>query len=157
MTAVDSTVEQVRMALLAFDDLAEVIDLDRGAALLVELRDLRKWLAAVHDHLEDRVIALMGESRRTDVADVGRLIRYDGKKRTHWRHDELYPVALSVARRNQFDPATGEAIPADEALLATLKLGLAPAYWRSGVLRSWGVEPDDYAEVTTTRPAVEVK
>lgn len=147
---------RIKSLLVEIDGPVDDLELPEAAALLAELRELRSWLGAVHDHVEDRVADLMGETRRSDVEGVGRLVRFDGRKRTNWRHDDLLDLALAQARKHRFDPSTGEALPPDEALLATLREAAAVSYWRVGPLKKWGIDPDEYATVSHGRRVVNI-
>lgn len=150
-------VASVRTSLDALD--AEIAKggplVDLGLAL-DELRQARRELGEVHDRIEDAVVAGLGQRWSATIGGLGGLKVHGGKQRRAWRHDDLWEQALKRSR--SVDPLTihGQAETEAETAIRIARDAIQPAYWRAGVLKGWGVQPDDYCQVSWGRKTVEI-
>jgi hypothetical protein len=131
-----------------------------GAALadlalaLDELRTARAELDTVAADLEAAVVRAMGGRWETSIDGLGGIKVHGGKKRTRWRHDELWPRGLTQARRLGPLPGTNETEA--ETTLRVIRDAVQPQYWRAKVLKGWGIDPDEFCEVSWGRKTVEI-
>lgn len=71
-----------------------------------------------------------------------------------WDADALWTVLLDRARTMKFDPATGEVRDGAEVMLELIKEVVASPTFKVTVLRSWGVDVDDYRATSPKRRVV---
>lgn len=132
-------------------------DLDVLAARLHEIRAAKARLAETERDLEAHLARqVKGQQVR---AGNWRLEKRGGKDRTAWQSES---ILNELIRRSNVDPETGELLPPAEArerLIAALR-ACAPLteslQWRIKPLRSWGIDPDQFAEVKSGKTRVEV-
>lgn len=123
--------------------------LDAQIARLVELRSQASALAEQISDLE-RDIAQQMTGPKAEVGEW-RLER-SRRKRQYWDTDGL----LSWAGRQRAHPETGEAVPPAELVLSLLREAAGISYWRTGVLRAWGLDPEEWRETEPTGWRVQV-
>lgn len=127
----------------------ELLDL---ALALAEVRTAKAELDMVERDIQGAVVRSMGDRWELTVEGFGGIKVHGGKKRSKWLHDDLWPLTLQRAR-------TAESLAPekdDERLLLIVRSAVQPAYWRSTELKRWGVDPDEFCEVTWGRKTVEI-
>lgn len=151
---IGNLIESIRKDLAALDTEVSATHspLIHLAVALDELRTARAELNMVERSLQAAVIEAMGDRWEATIEGFGGIKVRGGKKRTTWRNEELWPLALRRARSVR-TAAAGEA---DERLLEVVRAVVQPSYWRTGELKRWGVDPDDYCNVTTGSKSVEI-
>lgn len=107
------------------------------AAALVELRQIRRETTVVHSAVECRLVDALRGQWEAVLDGVGAVRVRGGKKRTKWDHDSLWPLVA----------ANAGAAPSPADVVAAARSAVAPAYWRAGTLKGWGIQPDEYCEV----------
>jgi hypothetical protein len=122
------------------------------ALALDELRTAKAELDMVERDLQGAVVRAMGDRWEATIDGFGGIKVHGGKKRSKWRSDELWPLTLRRARSLIDEPPSSEG----EQLLSIVRSAVQPAYWRSTELKRWGVDPDEYCEVTWGRKTVEL-
>ena len=145
----------VRKDIAALDTaVSEGGDLVDLALALDELRAARAELDITLAELEAGVVRAMGDRWETSIDGLGGIKVHGGKKRSRWRHDDLFPLALRQARRVGPLPDTAESEA--ETALRVVRAAVQPAYWRAKVLKGWGLDPDEFCEVSWGRKTVEI-
>lgn len=141
-------------------DLAESLDLDalddwrEAVRRLHHIRDARKSLATSESLLERHCAHLMQEAKVRDpqeIDGVGVVQLRKGTARKTWDHASLTTEVL----HRHLSQSEGE-IPAPWTVRDWLLDALAPNYWRAGVLRDLGIDPDDYCAATPGRATVQI-
>lgn len=127
----------------------ELLDL---ALALAEVRTAKAELDMVERSLQGAVIEAMGDRWEATIEGFGGIKVHGGKKRSKWLHEHLWPLTLQRARGAE----TLSAEKDDERLLVIVRAAVQPAYWRSAELKRWGVDPDEFCEVTCARKTVEL-
>lgn len=125
--------------------------------LLADIRDTRQRLHQLEAVVEALCAAIMTDNR-LELPALGLLAeRHGGKRRTSWDHSRLAGV---VARTYATDETSGELDPTlaevSEAVTSHLLQFAHVDYWRAGVLRSAGIDPDGYATVERGRSTVQI-
>lgn len=145
----------VRKDIAALDStVSEGGDLADLGLALDELRTARSELDVVLSSLEAEVVRAMGKGWEAHIDGLGGIKVHGGKKRTKWLHDDLFPLALRQARDRGPLPGTEES--EGETVLRIVRSAVQPAYWRAKVLKGWGVDPDEFCEVSWGRKTVEI-
>jgi hypothetical protein len=158
--AIDSVVAELISALGSFQDNAEWMadekDLDRLAQLLDAMREAKDRIKAIEGDIVPVVADLMGQ-QQVQVGDY-KLERRGGKDRKQWQSGS---VLNELITRSNVSPE-GEVLDAGaardrfiEAVRACFPL-TASTGWRTRALRSWGIDPDEYAETSPAPWRVEV-
>jgi hypothetical protein len=143
----------IRNAIAALDSaVTEGGDLSSLVLALDELRSAKAELSMVERSLEAAVVSAMGDRWHTVIEGFGGIKVHGGKDRKKWRHEELWPLALHRARSApNLTPEKD-----DDRLLVIVRAAVQPSYWRSTELKHWGIDPDEYCEVTWGRKTVEL-
>lgn len=128
---------------------------------LVSLRTQRQDLSDRMTDLEDRLAEAMAEigAWTVEVPGIGLVRRHGGKRRTVWQHEALFSILRQLAADASHRIVvadTGEIEGEGEAVMRHLRQCLQPAYWRSGALKSRGIDADEYAVVSYGRQTVEL-
>lgn len=145
----------IRKDIAALDaEVSEPASLADLALALDELRTARGELDTVERDLQAAIVRSMGDRWEAHIDGLGGIKVHGGKKRTKWRNDDLFSLALRRARER--GPLPGTAETEGETVLRIVRAAVQPAYWRARVVKGWGVDPDEYAEVTWGRKTVEV-
>ena len=119
-----------------------------------ELYAIRSQIAALRlreGELVDRLAAEM-ETDKLEVEGIGVFERRRKADRKQWKHDELRSElmrAVRDGRAKRVDNETGEIIdedPTEQAFRVVFEC--ARPEWRVTALRSYDINPDEYAEVT---------
>lgn len=151
--ALRTTLGAIDAEIAASADGAELVDL---ALALDELREARRELGMVHDSVEGAVVDRMGKRWERTLDGFGTLRVRGGKSRTAWDHDTLFGLALDRARSVEPLAINGRDETEAEAALRIVRSAAHVDYWRSKVLKGWGIVPDEYCSVTWGRRTVEV-
>lgn len=139
------------------DELASDGDLMSLAYGLSDLRRFRRQISDVEKHVEVLVADLMDRDILNLAADNVVLERRRGKDRHNWQSqsilDELFNASF-VDADGVLRPTTAidrfrEAVRACVPLTGSLA-------WRTQALRSYGLDPDEYAETSPGRVSVKV-
>lgn len=135
-------------------------DVDGMVVLLQDLRRAMAQLAWACEELEDQIVRDM-PAKEMVVDGVGQITLRTGTKRTAWDNDGI--VDLLVARISDnpqviCDPDTGEVLPPHEVVALALRafLEVARPSWRTTQLRSYRIDPDEYATTTYGRKSVQL-
>lgn len=151
---IGTLIESIRKDLAALDTEVSATHspLAHLAAALSELRTAKAELDMVERSLQSAVIEAMGDHWEATIEGFGGIKVHGGKKRSKWLHEHLWPLTLQRSRGAE----TLSAEKDDERLLVIVRAAVQPAYWRSTELKRWGVDPDEYCEVTWGRKTVEI-
>ena len=137
------------------DELAEQGDWESLGDGLDRIRALRKQLSDLERHVEDHVAALMPD-KRIVVSGLG-MERRTSKDRRAWQSEAIVRE-LWVQTSVDFNGETVEPFlhaerfreAIEECVPLTGSLG-----WRVKALAEYGIDPEDYAEVTPGRTSVQ--
>jgi len=135
------------LAFLA-DSLAESGDIGALGDGLGRLREFRKAVTDLEQHIEDHVARLMDSDRV--LLDGLVMERHHHKDRKGWQSEDLL---RHLVGDRLIDPETGENVYAD--LVACLPL-TASLSWRVKALRERGVDVGDWCNEAPGRPTVTV-
>ena len=133
-------------------------DLDQLLNALVAVRDEKARARDIERDLLDQIHAAAeaeGLRRKFDRGPWRVELATSANRR--WDHDEA--IAHVVARaldERQVDETTGEVEPSWVAVARAMKECAGIGYWRVGALRQRGLDPDEFAEVTSRTPSVRV-
>ncbi len=120
------------------------------AADIQELLWLKSQLTQLRDTITEKENAI-GEAmggKRVEIPGMGVVERNTRSARKTWNHADIQAAIARVALENRLvDPETGEVESVDAAEARLLKECANPA-WRTTQLRSIGIDPDEYSEVT---------
>lgn len=103
------------------------------ALLLADVAKVKRTAAELYHAVETAYISCAGE-KRLEVQGLGLVEVKSKKKRTDWRHEELWKDVCLVAQRADRDP------------VEVLWHAARPS-WRVTALRELGLDPDEYAHV----------
>lgn len=138
---------ELRKAIVRLDDqrqlLAEIGEWERLVYGLDGLRVLIADLQTLARSVEDDAIALM-PTKRVELEGLAAEKR-SGSKVTHWDDDAVLKALLDKAE-------IGTPLELGREIL---RAG-AVSYWRKGVLRELGVEPDELCDSTPGRPTLQL-
>jgi hypothetical protein len=158
---VTSSAEELVSAAETVKDNAEWMcdekDLEHLAVIKAAIREAKEVLSAIEKDIDPDIAALMGE-QQVQVGEF-RLERRGGKNRKQWQSGSLWS---ELCRRSRFDPDTGEELSAEAARERLVQMTHAcvpftgSLGWRTTALRSYGLDPDEYAEVSPAPWRVEV-
>ena len=134
-------------------------DLPELAAELHSLRQQRRAITGQEQDIEQRLADLM-DADQINLGDKITLERRRGNIRKGWQSTELVNRLRTITR---FSTETGEEVDPEthmEQFVQALKdcvpftksLG-----WKSGGLREWGTDPDEWATVEPGRVSVKVE
>jgi len=118
---------------------------EQVAGLVHELRGQRQALHKSESYAETvatRVVPTSGQYGPYWVT------RRSGTKRTSWDHERIAAVIV-----NDVDGDPHTAYAARDRLLQAAGIG----YWRTTVLRRYGIDPDDYTHTEPGRPSIDVE
>ena len=129
--------------------------------LLDELVTTRAAIAAYRDQ-EKQIIELIHEAapkRKFEVAGLG-LVQVATSRNRKWDNDDTmrHVVARALDER-PIDPDTGELLdqrPTWEVVADVIMRCAGIGYWRVGALRDLGLDPDEFAETTSTSKSVRI-
>ena len=126
---------------------------EEGARFLLDVRNLRKELAAIESAIEAKVARVM-PTGKIDLPDL-HVERKGGKDRKEWDTPRLVGV---IARNYAGQNADGDAEVADLAEKAVRHFldYASVGYFRTTALRGAGLDPDDFCEATPGRHTVHV-
>jgi hypothetical protein len=116
--------------------------------IATQLHAVRSQIAALRlqeGELVDRLAAEMTEDR-LEIPDLGVFERRRKADRKAWDHEGLRRELWKRAECN-VDPETGEIESEAEAQVRTI-FECARTEWRTTALRKYGIDPNEYAEVT---------
>lgn len=149
------------------DDLVAMIkdtppdDARDSLALLLALIDQSAAdLLAHRNTVERTLLDLLEYNEPTPLRgmDGWSVRKMGGSARKSWQHDDLGNIVAQVAA---VDPATGdmptERLAFAKDVVAKVLAAAAPSYWRVGVLKSYGIQPDNYCEKSKGRYSVQVQ
>lgn len=126
---------------------------------LVALKADRKDLDLKIQEVEDALVDAMAEDRQweVEVPGIGVIKRHGGKKRSTWRHEDLWRAVTTYARNHRkVDEETGELEAEWESVSRNLRAAAAPSYWRKTALAPMTIDPDEYCSTTVGRQTIEV-
>jgi len=143
-----------RLALLA-DSLAESGDIGALGDGLGRLREFRKAVTDLEQHIEDHVARLMDSDRVTQDGLV--MVRHPNKNRRAWQSEAVVAElwSQSFADENGVLDRVGQ----PERFLAAIKACLpltGSLQWRTRPLRAHGVHVPDYCDEAPGRTTVTV-
>lgn len=152
----DALVDELqRIVDLIAGHLIEGLGWEEAADLLKRLAELRREIRSVEDELTDVIVTswrrdgLKGHHEVTGVGTVSLRAPY---KRTRWNHEA---VAREVVDRQI--AASGGEVPDPYDLVHWLLTAAQVSYWRTRLLRSLGIEPDDFCDSELGRPSVSIR
>ena len=133
-------------------------DLDQLLNALMAVRDEKARAREIERDLLDQIHAAAeaeGLRRKFDRGPWRVELATAANRR--WDHDEAikHVVARALDER-QVDEATGEVEPSWVTVSRAVKECAGIGYWRVGALRQRGLDPDEFAEVTSRTPSVRV-
>lgn len=135
-------------AVAALEDLALVVghlvDRDRLAATLVDVRDVKKLAADVYSTVETALVSEAGE-KSFDVPSLGRFEVRKKTKRSGWRHDELVPVLVAKANEERrLNTESGEVETEGHAVARVLRACISFGAGKVTGLRERGLQVDEW-------------
>jgi len=136
--------------------LGEFQDPEDTAEALRSLRAVVAGLRMIDDDLADRLADVVSYGD-TSFGDR-RVTKRRGSIRKAWDHDAIIPrlVAQALDER-RIDRETGEVLETEaSAVVRVLKEGAGISYWRTGVLKKRGLDPDEYCSTEAGRTRIEV-
>lgn len=125
---------------------------------LVAVRDEKARAREIERDLIEQIHAIADDRRLSRKFDHGPLrVELATSANRKWDHDETikHVVARALDER-QVDEATGEVEPSWATVARALKECAGIGYWRVGALKQRGLDPDEFAEVTSRTPTVRV-
>jgi len=139
------------------DELAREGDLHSLAYGLNDLRKFRRDLSDVEHHVE----GLVADTMDRDIVNLGDQVvleRRRGKDRRAWQSDVILGVlfAHSLADENGEFRDGREAMTAFYDAVAACVPLTGSLGWRTQALRSYGIDPDEYATTSPGRVSVKV-
>lgn len=130
--------------------------LDELLAALMEVRAEIARGRELETELKDRIHEAAADMRRK--FDRGPIrVELSSSINRRWDHDEVvkHVVARALDERT-IDPDTGEVEPSFLAVARAIKECAGISYWRMGALRQRGLDPDEFAEITSRTPSVKL-
>lgn len=126
------------------------------AATLQLLRQERADILATERELEAHIAKRWAAEHirfnsMMPVEGVGAVVVRTGTKRTAWDHDAVLPAVIKA----HLIDAGGE-IPDPFTLARWVTDACGVAYWRAGVLRGLGIEPDEFCTTDRRPPTVQI-
>ena len=132
----------------------------KALTLLAELQDIRARKEALREDELDCVESIyrLLPKREMDFGGIGRVTCTKSLNR-RWDHDSLIPVIVARALDDRkIDKETGEVFEREASAVARVMAECAGiGYWRLTALKQYGIDPDEYAETTSTRPSVRIQ
>lgn len=125
---------------------------------LVAVRDEKQRARDIERDLIEQIHAYADNQQLKRKFDYGPLrVELATSANRKWDHDEAikHVVARALDER-QVDEATGEVEPSWATVSRALKECAGIGYWRVGALKARGLDPDEFAEVTSRTPTVRV-
>lgn len=148
--AIDTVVAELVSALGSFQDNAEWMadekNLERLAQMLDALGEAKDRIKAIEGDITPVIAGLMGQ-QQVQVGDF-KLERRGGRKRTQWQSGSVFNELIArsnVSPEGEVLDAAGARERLIEAIRACFPL-TASTGWRTNALRTWGIDPDEYAE-----------
>ena len=130
---------------LSLDDLTRELLATRER--IIQLREHEQFLI---DEIHDTA-----PGRKTET-DYG-LVEVSKRRNRRWDHDEVTKHVVSRALdERHIAPDTGEGEPSWVVVTRALRECAGISYWRVGALRDRGLDPDEFAEVTSESRSVRV-
>lgn len=127
---------------------------EQAVEILHHLRLTRQTLATAESIVETLAARMMRDAGIRDpkeVDGIGVVQVRRGSNRKAWQHDDLAKQVIDT----HLTDTDGE-IPTPWEVRDWLLEALAPSYWRAGVLKSLGIQPDEYCETTPGRHTVQI-
>ncbi len=140
------------------DDLNEA-DLDglsweTAVETLHHLRLTRQTLSAIEDALTRHIAGEWRKHKirdRQEVEGIGSIEVRRSKDRKAWEHDRLGSAVIDANLA-----ATEGELPDPFTISRWVLDAAAPSYWRTGVLKKLGLDPDEYCESIPGRTSVQI-
>lgn len=136
--------------------MADERDLHNLAVLLDALEEAYTTLAETRRDITPVVAELMGR-QQVQVGDF-KLERRGGKDRKQWQSGSIFNELIARSNVTPEGEPLGDAAARDrliEAVRACFPL-TGSTSWRTRALRTWGIDPDEYAETSPGAWRVEV-
>lgn len=132
----------------------EARGLPEMCSTLRDLRDLKRSIAVLDDHLSDLIAQEMG-GKWAEVEGFGIVEVKKGSTRKAWDHDRLTSVVVARAiDERTLDEETGEYEREATAVARALRDCAGFSYWKIGGLKKRGIDPEDYCETSPGRVSV---
>ena len=135
-------------------------EVDHGRTLdqlVEELLQTRERIIQLREHEQFLIDEIhdTAPGRKTET-DYG-LVEVSKRRNRRWDHDEVTKHVVSRALdARHIDPDTGEVAPSWVVVTRALRACAGISYWRGGALRDRGLDPDEFAEVTSESRSVRV-
>ena len=135
-------------------------EVDHGRTLdqlVEELLQTRERIIQLREHEQFLIDEIhdTAPGRKTET-DYG-LVEVSKRRNRRWDHDEVTKHVVSRALdERHIDPDTGEVEASWGVGTRALRECAGISYWRVGALRDRGLDPDEFAEVTSESRSVRV-
>tara|TARA_R110002096_G_C14465178_1_gene712637 strand:- start:633 stop:1040 length:408 start_codon:yes stop_codon:yes gene_type:complete len=130
---------------------------DEAIAALI---DTRATIKELREHERDLIVRIEETSPGRKFDTPSGAVEISKRRNRKWDHDELIRNLTRVALdTREFDPATGELLdrPTWERVADAIKACAGIGYWRTGALKDHGLNPDEFAETTSTATTVTIR
>lgn len=129
-------------------------------ALIADLAEVRETIKSLREDERQLVedIHQLADARKFET-EYG-FVELSKRNNRRWDHDELVRhLTRVVLDTREIDPETGEITsqPAWERVASAIRDCAGIGYWRIGKLRDYGLDPDEFAETTSSALSVQIK
>jgi hypothetical protein len=131
---------------------------------LAELQDLRLRIKALRESEAElcREIYDLLPDKEMDVGGIGQVTKAMGSSKK-WDHENLWYTVTARAldkKKHKIDTETGEILVRETdhgAVMRVLRECAYVSYWKLGALEEYGIDADEYCEVSWTKPSIRIK
>lgn len=135
-------------------------DPDEIDGLVAELVETRQAIADLRETERQLVDTIHETATKRKVETEFGLVEITKRRNRKWDHEDLVRHLTRVALdRREMDPETGEIVsrPTWEIVTNALVDCAGIGYWRIGALKEYGLDPDEFAEVTSESRSVLIR
>ena len=133
---------------------------DEIEAFVADLIETRQAIADLRETERQLVDMIHEVSSKRKIETQYGLVEVTKRRNRKWDHEDLVRHLTRVALdRREMDPETGEIVsrPTWEIVTNALVDCAGIGYWRIGALKSYGLDPDEFAEVTSEARSVAIR
>ena len=133
---------------------------DEIEAFVADLIETRQAIADLRETERQLVDMIHEVSSKRKIETQYGLVEVTKRRNRKWDHEDLVRHLTRVALdRREMDPETGEIVsrPTWEIVTNALVDCAGIGYWRIGALKDYGLDPDEFAEVTSESRSVAIR